>query len=109
MSASGLSSRAGRFCRGATTMPLGLSIVRREAVEAGLGACNIVAGMRLVVDARRLEVDVGDHRPERLAQGARRLHGGKGAAQTVTDLALEIGIEKGGVLGRAEGAVGGQI
>src|SRR5712675_1081955 len=109
MSASALSSRVGRCCSGATTMPLALSVPLREAVEAGLGAREIVASMRLVVDTRRLEMDIGDHRPQRLAQGARRLHGGKGAAQTVTDLALEIGIEQDRILGCAEGTVGGEI
>ena len=79
-------------------MPLALFVPLREAVEACLGACEIVAGMRLVVDARRLEVDVGDHCPECLPQGACRLHGGKGLAQVVTDLALEIGIEQGCIL-----------
>src|SRR5882757_5784230 len=109
MSASALSSRVGRCRGGATTMPLQLSVPLREAIEAGLGAREIVAGMRLVVDTQRLEVDIGYHRPQRLAQGARRLHGGKGAAQVVTDLALEIGIEQGCVLGCAESAVGGEI
>src|SRR5471032_3229976 len=49
---------------------------------------QVFARMRLVVDARTLEIHVRDHRPECLAQTAGRLHRREGAAQLAPHVAL---------------------
>src|SRR5476651_660404 len=63
---------------------------------------QVFARMRLVVDARSLEIHVGDHRPQCLAQAAGRLHRLEGAAQVAPHLALEISLEQARILGRTE-------
>src|SRR4029077_11724997 len=76
----------------------GMQEMGRRLGHELLEPCEVIAGMRLVVDARRAQVDVRHHGPKSLAQRARRLHGIEGPAQIVANPAFEIGIEQSGIL-----------
>jgi hypothetical protein len=74
-----------------------------------IGAAEIVAGMGIIIGARRAQVDRRNHGPQGFAQGRGCLHGIERALKRCGSCGAEIGFEQHALLVIREAAIGGDI